>query len=59
MNAKKFPNAPEASLIYLPAYVGGPFLGGFIAAWFQKIVHERALKSAETCKDEEYKSINQ
>ena len=58
IGAKKFPNAPEVELVYVPAYVGGPFLGAFVAAWFQKIIHERALKAAVSCKDEEYQGIN-
>lgn len=58
IGAKKFPNAPEVELTYIPAYVGGPFLGAFVAAWFQKIIHERALKAAENSKEEEYQGLN-
>jgi len=41
-------------MTYAPAYVGGPFLGGFLAAFFHKVIHERALDSAEKTKDSEY-----
>ena len=58
IDQRKFPKSPEVELTYVPAYVGGPFLGGFVAAWFQKMTHERALKNAENAKDEEYQGIN-
>jgi len=54
MNKTIFPNAPETAMTYAPAYVGGPFLGGFLAAFFHKVIHERALDSAEKTKDSEY-----
>lgn len=54
MNTKRFPNAPETSLVYVPAYVGGPFFGAFFAGWFHKLSHEKALASADECKDAEY-----
>lgn len=46
-NTSIFPNAPETSLVYAPAYVGGPFLGGFIAGMFHKWIHEAAMTKAQ------------
>lgn len=46
-NTKIFPNAPETEVLYAPAYIGGPFLGGFLASLFHKIIHERAIESAK------------
>ena len=57
-NRKVFKGASDISLVYVPAYVFGPFLGAFIAGWFQKISHEKALDSAEQCKEEEYGKLN-
>jgi len=53
-NTAIFPNAPETSLVYTGAYIGGPFLGGFIAGMFHKWIHEKAIMSAEEQKDAEY-----
>merc|ERR1719171_2184189 len=53
-NTKIFPNAPETSLVYTGAYIGGPFLGGFVAGMFHKWIHEAAIVSAEEQKDAEY-----
>lgn len=47
VNKSIFPNAPETGVLYVPAYVGGPFLGGFIAGMFHKWIHEKALSSAQ------------
>ena len=54
INTHKFPGAPTTSLVYTPAYVFGPFAGAFIAGWFQKLVHEKALAYADEVADEEY-----
>lgn len=48
-----YPEAPETSLIYVPAYVFGPLVGGFVAGNFHKWIHEAAMNSAEECKDAE------
>ena len=53
-NTSIFPNAPETAVTYLPAYVGGPFLGGFLSGIFHKSIHEKAIASAEEAKDAEY-----
>lgn len=53
-NTHIFPNAPETAVDYIPAYVAGPFLGGFLAGMFHKWIHEKAIASAEECKDSEY-----
>lgn len=52
-NTSIFPNAPETSLIYVPAYIFGPLFGGFIAGNFHKWIHEAALNSADEAKDAE------
>ena len=51
-NTSIYPNAPETSLVYVPAYVGGPLLGGFVAGMFHKWIHESAMSSAQNCADE-------
>lgn len=52
-NTKIFPNAPETEVVYVPAYVGGPFLGGFVAGMFHKWIHEAAMDSAKAKAEEE------
>lgn len=47
VNKTIFPNAPETGVLYVPAYVGGPFLGGFLAGMFHKWIHEKAISSAQ------------
>lgn len=56
-NTSIFPNAPETAMTYMPAYIGGPFLGGFLSGMFHKWIHERAIASAEEVKDAEYKNM--
>lgn len=53
-NTSIFPNAPETSVTYIPAYVGGPMLGGFIAGMWHKWIHEKAINSADEYRNEEY-----
>lgn len=53
-NTTIYPNVPETETLYMPAYIGGPFLGGFIAGMWHKWIHESAISSAEECKDSEY-----
>lgn len=50
---KKFPNSKPVAITYVPCYVGGPFLGGFVAALWHKWIHERALNTALELKNEE------
>lgn len=47
-NKTIFPNAPETQVIYGPAYVFGPLLGGFFAAFYHKIMHEKAIETSRT-----------
>jgi len=58
-NTSIFPNAPETELLYVPCYVGGPMLGGFVAGMFHKWIHESAINSANECKDAEYDKMNE
>jgi len=41
-------------MVYVPAYVFGPLFGAFMASFFQKVVHEKALAYADEVADEEY-----
>ena len=58
-NTEIYPNAPETDVTYIPAYVGGPFLGGFLAGMFHKWIHENAMIKAEEAKDAEYANMIQ
>lgn len=42
-NQKKFPNSQETAITYIPCYIGGPFLGGFVAGMWHKWIHEKAI----------------
>jgi len=53
-NTSIFPNAPETEVTYIPCYVGGPLLGGFIAGMWHKWIHEKAINSADEYRNEEY-----
>merc|ERR1712003_71300 len=48
-NTTIYPNAPETSLIYVPAYIFGPMLGGFVAGMWHTWIHGKAMKSADDC----------
>jgi len=51
-NTSIFPNAPETSLIYVPAYIFGPMFGGFVAGMWHTWIHGKAMKSAEDTYEE-------
>lgn len=54
INAHKYPDAPGTSLVYVPAYIFGPFFGAFLASLFQKLMHEKALAYSDEVAEEEY-----
>lgn len=58
-NTSIYPNAPETSLVYAPAYIGGPFLGGFVAGMWHKWIHEAAMNNAHACAEEHEQLIQE
>lgn len=56
-NTSIYPNAPETSMVYIPCYVFGPFLGGFVAGMWHKWIHEKAIASADSAKGEEFEKF--
>ena len=44
-------------MAYVVVYVAGPALGGFFAAMFHKMFHERAIVAADEAKDTEYNKM--
>ena len=54
MNNYKYPHAPQTELVYVLAYVGGPFAGAFVAGFYQKCCHERIFNAAKKYKNESY-----
>lgn len=52
-----YPNAPMQDMTYTPIYVFATLGGGFFAAMFHKMFHERALNAAESAKDAEYSKM--
>lgn len=53
-NEFTYPNAKETQINYMPVYIGGPLLGGFLAGIFQKLIYEFAIKHAEEASNQEY-----
>lgn len=53
-NEYTYPKAKDTQLNYLPVYIGGPLLGGFLAGIFQKLIYEFAIKHAEEASNQEY-----
>jgi hypothetical protein len=43
---------------YIPCYIGGPFLGGFIGGMWHKWIHEKAISNADAAKDPDYEGLN-
>ena len=43
---------------YVPCYIFGPLLGGFVGGMFHKWIHENAISNSEAVKDPEYDAIN-
>lgn len=56
-NTTIFPNAPETSLIYVPAYLFGPMFGGFVAGMWHTWIHGAAMKSAEDAFEEYHDEV--
>lgn len=56
-NGAKYPNAEETSWMSLGVYVGGPFLGGWFAGFWHKLVHEDAVAQAREFRDPEYEEL--
>lgn len=53
-NDYTYPDAKATQMNYLPIYVFGPLLGGFLAGVFQKLIYELAIKHAEEASNQEY-----
>ena len=50
-NEKVFPNAPKTSLVYQPAYIFGPAIGGILAGVYSRIVVEAGVAAAEKARE--------
>tara|TARA_B100000768_G_C10906157_1_gene219676 strand:- start:151 stop:516 length:366 start_codon:yes stop_codon:yes gene_type:complete len=50
-NSKVYPNAPKTKMVYIPAYIFGPLLGGIFAGLYQRFINEKALAKAEQAKE--------
>jgi glycerol uptake facilitator-like aquaporin len=56
-NSKKYPNAEPTSWMSLGVYIGGPFLGGWFAGFWHKLIHEGAIAQAREFGDPEYEQL--
>lgn len=52
-------SGPSTSVVYAPAYVGGTFLGGFIAGMYHKWIHEAAINKSHDCAEEAHGALMQ